>query len=188
MHLFAQYAYAAADEFNMLRKGSTRHPRIMAVAHYKLLERDEPSWRRKRSNWSILRQAATCKNSVTHAPNSTVVSGLLLGLLFVCNRPTPARIPRTECPVPLPLDPIIDHRLPLNDPRLRSLRKELSETLEHQLDGINSAVVIVVHGGENIVEWSHGRIRSNVTEKEDNRKVGPETIWRVASITKVQKM
>jgi len=63
--------------------------------------------------------------------------------------------------------------------------KELSKRLEGKLDGTDSAVVIVVHGGQTILEWSHGRIRSNVSEKEDDRKVGADTIWRVASITKV---
>ena len=46
-------------------------------------------------------------------------------------------------------------------------------------------MVIVLHGGQTVFEWSHGRIRSNVTKEEDNRKVGPDTIWRIASITKV---
>jgi len=160
---------------------------IMAIARYQLLEHDELSWGRKKSNWSSVRQVAICKSLVVVMPNSTVISGLLLGLI-VFHRPTPPPFTRPECPVPLPLDPIIDHRLLLNDTRLQSLQKELSDTLKHQLDGINSAVVIVVHGGTNILEWSHGRIRSNITEKEDNRKVGPDTIWRVASITKVQKI
>jgi CubicO group peptidase (beta-lactamase class C family) len=35
------------------------------------------------------------------------------------------------------------------------------------------------------VEWSHGRIKSNESIKKDDRKVGPDTIWRIASITKV---
>jgi CubicO group peptidase (beta-lactamase class C family) len=42
-----------------------------------------------------------------------------------------------------------------------------------------------VHGGQTLLEWSHGRIRSNVSAEDDDRKVGSDTIWRVASITKV---
>ena len=111
-----------------------------------------------------------------------MISALLLALLFLSHRPT-TQTP--ECPVPLPLDPIFDRPLLPNDPRLKSLQQELQKSLYDKLGGIDSAVILVVHGGGNILEWSHGRIRSNVTAKEDDRKVGPDTIWRVASITKV---
>lgn len=47
-------------------------------------------------------------------------------------------------------------------------------------------MVMVLHGGETVLEWSHGRIKSNESVKQDDRKVGPDTIWRVASITKVR--
>lgn len=66
-----------------------------------------------------------------------------------------------------------------------SAEKELSKRLEGKLNGTDSAVVMVLHGGETVLEWSHGRIKSNESAKEDDRKVGPDTIWRIASITKV---
>lgn len=53
------------------------------------------------------------------------------------------------------------------------------------MSGTDSAVVLVLHGGETVLEWSHGRIKNNESAKEDDRKVGPDTIWRIASITKV---
>jgi CubicO group peptidase (beta-lactamase class C family) len=85
----------------------------------------------------------------------------------------------------LPLDPIQHHPLPPSDPRLRSAEKELSTRLHQKLNGTDSAVILVLHGGQTVLEWSHGRIRSNVSAEQDERKVGPDTIWRVASITKV---
>jgi CubicO group peptidase (beta-lactamase class C family) len=90
-----------------------------------------------------------------------------------------------ECPSGLPLDPIHRHPLSPNDTRLLSLEKELSSRLHNKLNGTDSAVILVLHGDNTLLEWSHGRIRSNVSAEDDDRKVGPDTIWRVASITKV---
>lgn len=90
-----------------------------------------------------------------------------------------------ECPATLPLDPLYRHPLLQNDTRLKAAEQELSEVLHDKLDETDSAVVIVVHNGLTLLEWSHGRIRSNVSAEDDDRKVGPDTIWRVASITKV---
>jgi CubicO group peptidase (beta-lactamase class C family) len=63
--------------------------------------------------------------------------------------------------------------------------KELDVRLHEKLNGTDSAVVLVLQGGQTVLEWSHGRVRSNVSEKEDARKVDANTIWRIASITKV---
>ena len=112
------------------------------------------------------------------------MSGVLIGSLIFRPTITPFPVGR-ECPVTLPLDPILHHPLLPNDTRLQSTEKELSSRLHGKLKETDSAVVIVVHGGQTILEWSHGRIRSNVSAEDDDRKVGLDTIWRVASITKV---
>ena len=91
----------------------------------------------------------------------------------------------SECPALLPLDPILHHPLLPDDSRLLSVENELSKRLHAKLNGTDSAIVLVLHGGQTILEWSHGRLRSNVSADHDDRKVGPNTIWRVASITKV---
>jgi len=111
----------------------------------------------------------------------SVVLGIFLGT-HLSNFPTD---PAVECPASLPLDPIHRHPLLPNDTRLAAAKKELSEVLHSKLSETDSAVIVVVHGGQTLLEWSHGRIRSNVSAGDDDRKVGTDTIWRVASITKV---
>ena len=111
----------------------------------------------------------------------SVVLGIFLGT-HLSNFPTD---PAVECPASLPLDPIHRHPLLPNDTRLAKAKKELSELLRSKLSETDSAVIVVVHGGQTLLEWSHGRIRSNVSDEDDDRKVGTDTIWRVASITKV---
>jgi len=117
-----------------------------------------------------------------------VVLGVLVGALAFRrgdNRPSLPRSSPAECPATLPLDPILRHPVLPGDRRFVSAEKELSKRLEDTLNGTDSALVLVLHGGETVLEWSHGRIKSNESIKHDDRKVGPDTIWRVASITKV---
>ena len=111
--------------------------------------------------------------------------GILLGSWFPRFNRSPTPPPTGECPASLPLDPIHHHPLLPNDTHLNAAQEELSERLHDKLNDTDSAVVIAIHGGQTILEWTHGRIRSNVSEEEDNRKVNADTIWRVASITKV---
>jgi CubicO group peptidase (beta-lactamase class C family) len=116
---------------------------------------------------------------------NSVCVGIILGT-YVPQVHRPFLLHTTvDCPGSLPLEPI--HRNPLlpNDTRLSSAKEELSGVLQAKLDGTDSAVIIAIHGGQTILEWTHGRIRSNVSAKEDGRKVDADTIWRVASITKV---
>ena len=116
-----------------------------------------------------------------------VISGIIFWTLLPQPFPrTSTSFPGVECPVPLPLHPLYHQPVQKNDPLLSKASKELSDRLNTKLFGIDSAVVIVVHGGQNILEWSHGRIRSNVSQKEDSRKADANTIWRIASITKVR--
>lgn len=110
--------------------------------------------------------------------------GILIGVLLIRPRNTASTLSR-QCPATLPLDPILHQPLLPNDTHLEAAKKKLSRRLHRKLKGTDSAVVIVVHGGQTILEWFHGRIRSNVSAEHDDRKVGPDTIWRVASITKV---
>jgi CubicO group peptidase (beta-lactamase class C family) len=118
--------------------------------------------------------------------NELVALGILVGMAFLQHGPTRgAPTPREECPGALPLDPIHRHPLLPGDSLLRSAEKELDRRVREKLKGTESAVVLVVHGGSTILEWSHGRVRSNVSSEEDDRKVDADTIWRVASITKV---
>lgn len=114
----------------------------------------------------------------------SVVLGILLGL-HLAGPPSSETALSDECPASLPLDPISHHPLLPNDTRLRAAEQELSEILHDKLGETDSAVIAVVHGGQTLLEWSHGRIRSNVSAADDDRKVGSDTIWRVASITKV---
>ena len=115
-----------------------------------------------------------------------VALGILLGLHLAAGPLSwETEEPAIECPAALPLDPIHRHPLLRNDTRLKAAEKELSEVLLDKLGDTDSAVIVVVHDGQTLLEWSHGRIRSNVSAEDDNRKVGADTIWRVASITKV---
>lgn len=102
-----------------------------------------------------------------------------------CNfRPNPKPRPQ-GCSPPLPVD-LFHHRpLPKDDRRFAAAGKELAHRLEGNFNETDSAVLLVLHGGEVVVEWSYGRIRSNLSAEEDDRKVDANTIWRVASITKV---
>ena len=115
--------------------------------------------------------------------------GILVGALIFRGGPDGNRPPlsnaSTECPASLPLDPIRRHPVLPGDRRFVSAEKELSKRLHEKLNGTDSALVIVLHGGETVLEWSHGRIKSNESAKDDDRNVGTDTIWRVASITKV---
>jgi CubicO group peptidase (beta-lactamase class C family) len=115
----------------------------------------------------------------------SVVLGILLGLHLAGPPSSETATLSEECPASLPLDPINRHPLLPNDTRLRAAEQELSEILHDKLGETDSAVIAVVHGGQTLLEWSHGRIRSNVSAADDDRKVGSDTIWRVASITKV---
>ena len=126
-------------------------------------------------------------SSLPHLWLIVVVVGVLVGALVFRrddNRPQPRSSP-TECPATLPLDPILRHPVLPGDRRFVSAEKELSNRLQDKLNRTDSALVLVLHGGETVLEWSHGRIKSNESIKDDDRKVGPDTIWRVASITKV---
>ena len=126
-------------------------------------------------------------SSLPHLWLIVVVVGVLVGALIFRrgdNCPLPRSSP-AECPATLPLDPILRHPVLPGDRRFVSAEKELSNRLQDKLNGTDSALVLVLHGGETVLEWSHGRIKSNESIKDDDRKVGPDTIWRVASITKV---
>lgn len=113
-----------------------------------------------------------------------VVLGVVLGRWIQTPLPR-VSINEVECPAPLPLTPLRHHPLLKDDARLAAVKRKFNAHLEDKLNGTDSAVVIVLHAGETILEWTYGRIRSNVTEEEDSRKVDADTIWRVASITKV---
>jgi CubicO group peptidase (beta-lactamase class C family) len=119
-------------------------------------------------------------------PNVQVLVGVPLGRWRQKPPLQLGSIHEPECPAPLPLQPIQDHPLLLNDTRLPALKSDLAQHLEGKLAGTDSAVVIVLHAGQTLLEWTHGRIRSNVTAEKDARQVDADTIWRVASITKVR--
>jgi Beta-lactamase len=158
---------------------------VMAYAYHLLPT--GPENLKRAWNRSIFWRILICISLWTLLNLISVIGGILLGVLLFRPRQT-ILAPSAVCPSTLPLDPIQHHPLLPNDTRLASAEKELSSRLQGKLEGTDSAVIIVVHGGQNILEWSYGRIRSNVSEKLDNRKVGPDTIWRVASITKVDTL
>jgi Beta-lactamase len=132
---------------------------------------------------SIAQPLILC-NTIHYHELTSVVLGIILGT-YLCHFATPDAAIDHDCPASLPLDPIHRHPVLPNDTRLAAAEKELSELLHSKLSETDSAVIAVVHGGQTILEWSYGRIRSNLSAEEDDRKVGADTIWRVASITKV---
>lgn len=117
-----------------------------------------------------------------------VVAGVYIGIFVYRPNFLPLRAPsglETRCPTNLPVDPLQRNPLLPNDTRVQQAGKELAKRLQGVLNGADGAVVIVVHGGQTLLEWTYGRIRSNESVADDNRKVTADTIWRIASITKV---